>query len=196
MGGLVEAVARPRSRRDFLRLALIGGLVALIAEAGTAAVAWLLGQRVPVFGSRLSVGRIGEYHEANTPARIVAGKLYLVRLPEGLVALYWRCRHLGCDVPWHGSERFTLPTGQAVTGVFHCPCHNSIYTRDGEVVAGPATGPLDIFALEIDDEGRITVDTGAIWRRPVASAADLTPARPGAVGPADRDRLAPVGAGL
>ncbi|MEL7038791.1 MAG: cytochrome b6-f complex iron-sulfur subunit [Cyanobacteria bacterium J06592_8] len=41
------------------------------------------------------------------------------------------CTHLGCVVPWNGSEE-----------KFICPCHGSQYNAEGKVVRGPA--PLSL----------------------------------------------------
>ncbi|MDY7019952.1 MAG: cytochrome b6-f complex iron-sulfur subunit [Cyanobacteriota bacterium] len=41
------------------------------------------------------------------------------------------CTHLGCVVPWNGSE-----------DKFICPCHGSQYNAEGKVVRGPA--PLSL----------------------------------------------------
>lgn len=38
-----------------------------------------------------------------------------------------RCGHLGCGLYWNEKEE-----------VFECPCHGSKYTKDGEVIFGPA----------------------------------------------------------
>ena len=53
----------------------------------------------------------------------------------GLVALYQRCVHLGCRVPWCQTSQW-----------FECPCHGSKYNRVGEKKAGPAPRGLDRFA--------------------------------------------------
>ncbi len=67
-----------------------------------------------------------------------------------MLALYWKCVHLGCTVPWN------QPSGE-----FQCPCHGSIYDRRGVRLAGPAPRPLDIMRITTAGEG-ITVDTGEI----------------------------------
>ena len=68
------------------------------------------------------------------------------------MALYWKCVHLGCTVPW-------VPAGKLD---FHCPCHGSVYTYDGVRIAGPAPRPLDYMQLTVDPSGEILVNTGKI----------------------------------
>jgi cytochrome b6-f complex iron-sulfur subunit len=77
------------------------------------------------------------------------GRFYVSRLPDGgFLALYQRCTHLGCSVPWDQvEERFV------------CPCHSSQFTPDGAVLNPPAPRPLDLFSVRIAD-GRVLVDTG------------------------------------
>jgi menaquinol-cytochrome c reductase iron-sulfur subunit len=50
------------------------------------------------------------------------------------------CTHLGCQVGWD-------PTTQH----FICPCHNSIFTKDGAVVSGPAPRSLDTLPTKVKD---------------------------------------------
>jgi cytochrome b6-f complex iron-sulfur subunit len=73
----------------------------------------------------------------------------------GLMALYQRCVHLGCRVPFCETSQW-----------FECPCHGSKYNRAGEYRAGPAPRSLDRFPLEADADGFITVDTGIIETGP------------------------------
>ncbi len=50
------------------------------------------------------------------------------------------CPHLGCRFDWR-PER----------GVFVCPCHGSVFSQDGRVVAGPAPRPLDTLPYRIEN---------------------------------------------
>jgi cytochrome b6-f complex iron-sulfur subunit len=72
----------------------------------------------------------------------------------GLVALYQRCVHLGCRVPFCQSSQW-----------FECPCHGSKYNRVGEKKAGPAPRGLDRFHFTVDG-GQVKVDTGTIYNGP------------------------------
>jgi Rieske Fe-S protein len=67
--------------------------------------------------------------------------------------------------------------GFAERGHFRCPCHASLYNRYGQIIAGPATRPMDRFPLRIQD-GAVYVETGPqrAIRRAVAGADDITPA--------------------
>ncbi len=67
-------------------------------------------------------------------------------------AMYQRCPHLGCK-PNPCVKNFWL----------ECPCHGSRYDRLGTKVAGVAYGPaprgMDRFAIIVDDDGALFVDT-------------------------------------
>ncbi len=99
--------------------------------------------------------------------RIPEGRFFLVNLEAGvtptgeeteggLLALWQKCPHLGCTVPWNAGFSF-----QGRTGWFRCPCHGSTYTREGGVlVFGPAPRSMDRFRLEVQEDGSVAVDTG------------------------------------
>jgi cytochrome b6-f complex iron-sulfur subunit len=70
------------------------------------------------------------------------------------MALYQRCVHLGCRVPW-------CPTAQW----WECPCHGSKYNQAGEYKEGPAPRGLDRFAIAVSG-GQIVVDTSKIITGP------------------------------
>src|SRR2546423_9285405 len=147
-------VVAPRTRRDVLKWGLFGSLLAMLGGGTAAFLAFFYPKKTSPFGGKVAVpGSVSDY-PVGTVFRVREGKFYLSHVPEGLLALYWKCAHLGCTVPWKPDEEF-----QGNAGVFHCPCHGSIYLRTGQNVAGPAPHPLDIMAIEIAG-GKIVVDTG------------------------------------
>jgi len=66
------------------------------------------------------------------------------------IALYQRCVHLGCTVPFRDD-----------CNSFKCPCHGSHYNLDGEYLDGPAPRSLDRFAFHFQGED-VIVDTGVL----------------------------------
>lgn len=66
---------------------------------------------------------------------------YIIVESENSLASYGLnavCTHLGCVVPWNGSEN-----------KFICPCHGSQYNNEGKVVRGPA--PLSLALVHADN---------------------------------------------
>ena len=94
------------------------------------------------------------------PAALPAARLipaYAEVLPSyeaGVVALYQRCTHLGCRVPWCQSSQW-----------FECPCHGSQYNRVGEQKHGPAPRGLDRFAVTVNG-GDLRIDTRKVITGP------------------------------
>ena len=131
------------------------------------------------FGSKVDAGPIedikSQIFQADgsvIPAFIPAARAYVLPLDaaaaansqfatgstitDGLVAVYQRCVHLGCRVPWCNSSQG-----------FECPCHGSKYNMVGEYFAGPAPRNLDRFNVA-NVNGRLVIDTGTIIESPRA----------------------------
>lgn len=66
------------------------------------------------------------------------------------IALYQRCVHLGCTVPFRDD-----------CDSFKCPCHGSHYNVDGEFIDGPAPRSLDRWKLSFSGAD-VIVDTGTL----------------------------------
>lgn len=89
------------------------------------------------------------------------GRFYLSKVDDEVLALYQKCTHLGCRVP------FCEPSGR-----FECPCHGSVFNRKGEYLAGPAPRGMDRFPVTTKN-GEIVVDTGSIDLGPSRSVRTL-----------------------
>ncbi|HSQ16444.1 MAG TPA: Rieske 2Fe-2S domain-containing protein [Anaerolineales bacterium] len=150
------------SRRDFVNLAWVtlGGLAVL--ELGGVTLAYMQPRLAEgEFGSTLNVGKVDDFPPGSV-THISNGRFYLSRLADGgFLALYQRCTHLGCNVPW-----------DQAAGAFVCPCHNSQFTPDGSVLNPPAPRPLDLFTVTIEN-GEIKVDTGQPHTRQAYDASQV-----------------------
>lgn len=154
-----QVAAPTRTRRDILKWGLFGSLLLILGGFGQAFMMYFYPKKVGAFGGKITVpGTLSDY-PVNSVTVVREGKFYISHVPEGLLALYWKCKHLGCTVPWKPEESF-----QGNDGIFHCPCHGSIYLRTGQNVAGPAPAPLDLMQITISG-GKITVDTGKLTQR-------------------------------
>lgn len=137
------------SRRSFLGVAFGGSLGLLLSQWMAASLKFLrpVASGSGSFGGQVLAGRVEEF-DIGSINHILAGRLYVMRTEDGLFAMWHRCTHLGCAVPWVEEE-----------DQFHCPCHGSLFNKVGEVTGGPAPRPLDLFPITIRS-GEVWVDTG------------------------------------
>jgi cytochrome b6-f complex iron-sulfur subunit len=149
-----EPTPIPPTRRDFLKIvwAFFGGLALL--EITGVFIAYLQPRLAEgEFGSVINAGLVDDF-PPNSVTHISNGRFYIVRLGDGgFLAVYHRCTHLGCTVPWDSTMQ-----------KFICPCHNSQFDQQGVVENPPAPRPLDLFAVSITD-GQVNVDTGNLMQR-------------------------------
>ncbi len=162
------------TRRQFFNRSILAGTGLGLGAFGIASLAFLWPSGGGGFGGKVTVGSIAQIEAAfdnKIPFYNAGAKTYIVAYPEddlpaarkveayqpvisgmeaGFVALYQKCVHLGCRVPWCQSSQW-----------FECPCHGSKYNRVGEKQAGPAPRGLDRFPLEVSG-GNVVVDTGVI----------------------------------
>jgi cytochrome b6-f complex iron-sulfur subunit len=150
------------SRRDFLKLtwAFFGGLVAL--EASGIIFAYLQPRLAEgEFGSVITAGPVDDF-PAGSVTHVTNGRFYIVRLQDGgFLAIYHRCTHLGCTVPWDQAAQ-----------KFICPCHSSQFDMQGSVENPPAPRPLDLFPVSIEN-GEVKVDTGTVTQRQTFETAQV-----------------------
>src|SRR5581483_4223398 len=159
----------PMTRRQFILFAAAAAGVALIVQAGGALYQFL---KPPVeaggFGSQVTAGNVREFR-VGTVSTVRAMHGFVSRVDKsGALVMSGRCTHLGCTVPWVEAEK-----------KFHCPCHGSIYNEKGEVEAGPAPRPLDLYPAQVENN-QLVVDTSQVIQRTQYDPAQLTPFPPGA----------------
>jgi cytochrome b6-f complex iron-sulfur subunit len=142
------------NRRQFILISWAASLALLAVQTGIALLKFFE-PRVQTggFGGRLKAGLVEEF-PPGTVQHVPAGQFYISHIESvGLLAIWHRCTHLGCTVPWQQEEN-----------QFNCPCHSSFFDPNGEVTGGPAPRPLDLFPLEIQD-GEVIVDTSRTIER-------------------------------
>ena len=171
-----------QTRRQFFNRSIIVMFLLSLGGFGGAVLAFLWPSLSAGFGAKVRAGKASEILDAikskAEPYYVAEARTYLVPFPkeslktaeglysgatykgmeQGFVALYQKCVHLGCKVPWCGSSQW-----------FECPCHGSQYNRVGEKKAGPAPRGLDRFAVTVDD-GFVIVDSGALTNGPAIGA--------------------------
>jgi cytochrome b6-f complex iron-sulfur subunit len=142
------------TRRDFLNMVWWGVGALALAETGGMMIAFSLPRIAEgEFGSIVTAGPIDDF-PPNSVTPFNQSRFYLSRLEDGgFLALYRKCTHLGCSVPWEQGDN-----------QFLCPCHASVFDARGDVLNPPAPRALDLFPVIIED-GVVKVDTGTIIQR-------------------------------
>jgi len=149
------------SRRALIRLGLLGTLGLFILETIGTFLVFFWPRKFGTFGGVVTIGTPDQFPVASITT-IIEAKMFVSHVPEGFLAMYWKCPHLGCTVQWHPEEQSEDTLASA--GRFHCPCHGSIYDRHGQIISGPAPRPMDIFKVSLQN-GKLVADTGNITQR-------------------------------
>ncbi len=163
------------SRRKVLLIGLWAGMGAMLLGIVTTIINSLYPRNVIGFGGTLYVGTVDalkgapgqKMHNLDAKAWLVMLTGEQVRRNPGaqdgsIIALYQKCPHLGCTVPWRPDfSREDPRNGETYAGWFLCPCHGSTYSDAGVRVFGPAPRSMDTFALSIAG-GKMTVNTSKI----------------------------------
>jgi cytochrome b6-f complex iron-sulfur subunit len=170
-GGQLEVPGKPvksMARRDFFRYSLLTSLLVFSAQFGGATLAFLWPNLRGGFGSQIVAGNLedikNEIQSTGAPVYNGTGRFYLVpydgkptpdadyytlgAASDGIMALYQRCVHLGCRVPFCLTSKW-----------FECPCHGSKYNEAGEYQLGPAPTGMERFPISVDGSGNVVVDT-------------------------------------
>jgi menaquinol-cytochrome c reductase iron-sulfur subunit len=94
----------------------------------------------------VAVPVVGEQVDAWTRApNVRLGMVWLRKKGDQVLALNAECPHLGCKVGYQPDQKR-----------FACPCHESAFTQDGEVLGGPAPRALDPLETRVVD-GQVEV---------------------------------------
>jgi cytochrome b6-f complex iron-sulfur subunit len=180
------------TRRQFFNRAITGTFGAFLGFFGLYSLAFLWPKLSGGFGADINAGPVTDLASQLTtsdggilPLFVPEARAYIVPAPlelsdefvgknveaAGLMALFQRCVHLGCRVPWCGPSQG-----------FECPCHGSKYNSIGEYFAGPAPRNLDRFEVLLDGNNFI-IKTGSIIQTPRAPVLSVAfPQGPSCIG--------------
>ena len=151
---------KPINRREFLNYAWLVSLGFFTVTAAGATYLFSLPRfKVGEFGGVITVGTVENLPAVNEPPDNYAKtKFWLSNTPQGLVALYKVCTHLGCLYNWNNQEIKYI-----------CPCHGSQFEKEGEYILGPAPRNLDQFIVRIESpEGDVLVETDPTTGDPIS----------------------------
>jgi cytochrome b6-f complex iron-sulfur subunit len=162
------------TRRQFLNRGILLTMLLTLGTFGASLLAFLWPSSNSGFGGKIAAGKLSDIESFMTtnlqPFYVPEARTYIQPFPanalpaakkvyddfiyqgmqQGIVALYQKCVHLGCRVPWCQSSQW-----------FECPCHGSKYNRVGEKRDGPAPRGLDRFQVLVSG-GSVTVNTGLL----------------------------------
>ena len=142
-------------RRNFMKVAIasIGGLIG--AAIGLPAIPYIMGPALQKESdSWIQLGSVSKV-ELNIPTlfkKTMETQTGWINTEEEIsvyvltsngqdyVVMSNVCTHLACRVRW-------IPEKDS----FFCPCHNGVFSKDGNVVAGPPPRPLDRFESKVED---------------------------------------------
>lgn len=165
------------TRRQFFNRAMAATFGSFMALMGLNSLAFVWPKLTGGFGADINAGPVSDLQKqvyasdgSVLPLFVPEARAYLVPAPAtlseqyegkqveagGLMALFQRCVHLGCRVPWCGPSQG-----------FECPCHGSKYNAVGEYFAGPAGRNLDRFVVELNGTDFV-IKTGTILETPRA----------------------------
>ena len=152
-------------RRDFLKTLGLGGigvgLAAVVAAPAGAYVAYPIAHAT-VSGADgfIKIGKAAEFKPGvpvkvdvfadkrdawNRVVKAKVGSAWLLREEAGLRAYSTVCPHLGCAVDYDGD-----------VAKFKCPCHRSVFSKDGNVESGPSPRAMDDLEVE-EKEGMVAI---------------------------------------
>ena len=133
-----------QDKRDFLKFALFGGVVAWLAAVIYPVVSYLKPPiQAEVVVKSVKAGKIADFaNDAGTIIKFGSKPVLLVRNTKGeFKAFSATCTHLDCTVQYRSDF-----------GLIWCACHNGKYDLNGRNVSGPPPRPLDIYEVTLQGD--------------------------------------------
>lgn len=153
-----ESVLGIFSRRKFFSALGFGSLFLALGAMATGVLAFIFPRLNFEPSAKVSIGRPEDFMLGSMKL-IDSAQIFVFHDSAGLQAVSGVCTHLGCSYkPFRPED----PADYGCHSYAHCPCHGSVFCRDGKNVGGPAPRPLPFFKMELSPDGRIVVDKDAV----------------------------------
>lgn len=127
------------SRRRFLEVIAVSAVVPFAAACSSG-------------GGGIAPAKVGTVAAGNVSALPVGSLRAVAGVPvcighdtQGVYAMTLTCTHAGCEIASVAASGLT------------CQCHGSGFDANGAVTNGPATEPLQHFAVSIDAQGLLLI---------------------------------------
>ncbi|WP_413167166.1 ubiquinol-cytochrome c reductase iron-sulfur subunit [Capilliphycus salinus ALCB114379] len=137
-------------RREFMTWVGIGGLasylpVALAACSPQKTQSQSTANSVDSEGYQ-SIGTLEQLTEKGEllSKELAMGSVLVIQKPDNpqeIIAVNPTCPHAGCSVNWKADQK-----------AFLCPCHDSKFAADGQLLEGPAEEPLKRYQAKLEGQ--------------------------------------------
>jgi cytochrome b6-f complex iron-sulfur subunit len=127
------------NRRDFITCFGVGWVASCLPLALAACSSQKISKDWETIGTSGELDKSSQLLVPNSPV----GSVLVVGKSSGsnLIAVNPTCTHKGCTVAWKAEAK-----------KFACPCHGSEFGIDGKVQKGPASRPLNTYAVKIEGD--------------------------------------------
>lgn len=146
-----EKITRFYGRRSFLSSLGIGCLGTACLGGAALSVEYLFPNSVLEPSPKFNAGSLDRF-PPDSVTEDLENKTYVIRMRSGAIySMSAICTHLGC-----------LTFFKQEDNIIACPCHGSKFTKEGDVIKGPAPRPLPRFYTELNDRSQLVIDRSLI----------------------------------
>ena len=136
-----------KSRREFFSIIGFFGIACGIIGYAFSALRFIFPNVLYEPPTSFKIGKPEQY-KLNSPIFIKERNIFVFYDSKGIYSISSKCTHLGCNVRWKQDQE-----------IFDCPCHGSIFFKDGNVKEGPAPRRLEWYAVGLGADGNLVVNT-------------------------------------
>lgn len=136
-----------KSRREFFSIIGFFGIACGIAGYAFSALRFIFPNILYEPPTSFRIGKPEKY-KLSSPVFINERNIFVFYDSKGIYSISSKCTHLGCNVRWLRDKES-----------FECPCHGSVFFKDGRVKEGPAPRRLELYGVELAADGNLVVNT-------------------------------------